>query len=97
VITGMDDFIGSRFLLGDCYPNPVRERTVINFKTNNTGHVTIKLYDQTGKVVKILTDQLYEPGDHKLEAELSHLPNGNYNYQLKSGFFKDSRALIILK
>lgn len=97
VITGADEFIGARFALEDCFPNPVKDKTMIRFRTNNTQHVSISLYDGQGKKVQVITDAIHGPGEHKIEADLSRLPNGNYKYQLKSGFFKDSKSLVIVK
>jgi hypothetical protein len=97
VITGADEFIGGRFLLEDCFPNPVKDKTTIRFRTNNTGHVSVCLYDGQGKKVKIFKDEVMGPGYHKIEANLIDLPDGHYKYQLKSGFFKDSKTLMIIK
>ena len=97
VITGTDDFIGARFSLEDCYPNPAKGKTTAHFRINNTNAVTIDLFDSKGRKVKVLVDDTFSPGEHKVEADLSDLPSGNYIYQMKSGFFKDSKKLIILK
>src|SRR5690606_8871131 len=34
-ITGVGDFIGTRFILGGCYPNPAREKTTLHFRVNH--------------------------------------------------------------
>jgi len=96
-ITGIDDFMGARFSLGDCFPNPVKDRTSIPFRVNHTQHVSVVLYNESGKKIKILTDAVLTPGAHEIEADLSDLPNGFYKYQLKSGFFQDSKSLIVEK
>lgn len=97
VIAGVDDFIGDRFSLQDCYPNPAKGKITFHFMINSTNHVAMQLFDHRGRKVKVLTDETYEPGDHKIEVDIMDLPAGNYIYQMKSGFFKDSKKLAIIK
>ncbi|MGC1240251.1 MAG: DUF1501 domain-containing protein [Chryseosolibacter sp.] len=96
-ITGIDDFIGERFSLRECFPNPVKNKTTIPFTINNTQHVCLNLYNIHGKKVKVFLNEALPPGNHAIEADLSDLPDGHYQYQLKSGFFQDSKALMIQK
>ena len=95
VITGIDDFIGSRFSLDDCFPNPAKNTTTIKFKINNAGHVSITLFDHRGMKADVVTDREYAAGYHTLEVPLNHLATGTYHCQMKSSFFKDSKPLII--
>lgn len=98
VITGTTEaFIGSRFALDDCFPNPARDKTTIRFRINHAQHVTISLFDADGRKVRTVTDALYIPGEHTVEANLADLPAGQYKYQLTSGRFRDARTLIRLK
>jgi hypothetical protein len=97
VITGSDDFISDRFSLNECHPNPAREKTTVHFRINSTNHVSIDLFDNQGKKVRVWVNDTYPPGEHKVDADLTDLPAGNYIYQLKSGFFKDSKKLAIVK
>ena len=97
VITGTNEFIYSRFSLDGCHPNPVRDKTNFRFRINSTQSVSMRLYDRNGKEVMLLTDQEYTPGVHDFVADLSALPSGLYQYQMKSGFFKDSKSLVIVK
>jgi uncharacterized protein (DUF1501 family) len=97
VITGTEDFIGARFALEDCFPNPASDKTTIHFRTNHSRQVAISLFDDQGRTVRVLTDQEYAPGVHALQVDLNDLPAGHYKYQLKSGFFNDAKPLIIIK
>ena len=51
----------------------------------------------SGKPVKILLDRRMDPGFHQVERHLGDLPSGIYKYEIKSGFFKDSKSLAIVK
>jgi hypothetical protein len=50
-----------------------------------------------GKQVKVMVDGMFEPGEHKIEVDLDELPAGPYIYQLKTGFYKEAKKLVILK
>jgi uncharacterized protein (DUF1501 family) len=97
VITGTDDFIGDRFALEDCFPNPVKDKTTFRFKINATNHVLLNLMDEKGQLIRTVTDKTYSPGEHTIEADLSGLPSGIYIYQLKSGFYKKTKKLSLIK
>lgn len=97
VITSTEDFIGDRFYLEDCSPNPANVKTTVRFKVNSANHVSIDLFDNRGKKIVMWVNDIFEPGEHKIEIDLSELPAGNYIYQMKSGFFKDSKKIAIIK
>jgi Secretion system C-terminal sorting domain len=96
VITGVqDNFIGTRFELGDCFPNPAKESTSIKFKINNTNHVNLSLLDNTGSTVKVLLNEQKEEGEHTVNVTVSDLPSGIYFYKLKTGFVNETKKMII--
>lgn len=97
VILGTEEFIGDRFSLGDCYPNPARDKTMMRFKTNSAYHVYVDLFNQQGKKVKTVIDGFYKPGEYEEEVTLTGLPAGPYVYQLRVGFYKESKKLVVLK
>ena len=70
IITGTEGFIGDRFALKDCYPNPAKEKTTVNFMLNSHYHVTVNLMNSMGKEVKVMVDGVYEPGEHNVEVDL---------------------------
>jgi hypothetical protein len=47
--------------------------------------------------VKSLVNGLYPVGEHKIAVDLTGLPAGSYIYELKSGFFKEAKKLVITK
>jgi len=96
-ITGNEGFIGNRFALKDCYPNPAKDKTTVNFMLNGAYQVSVNLINNQGKQVKLMVDGIYEPGEHKVDVDLQGLPAGLYNYQLKSGFYKETKKLAIVK
>lgn len=97
IITGVDDFIGARVMLKGCYPNPAREMTTLHFRTNLAGLVTVDLYDSLGNKAKALVNQNFSPGDHRVPVDLKQMPAGTYVYQMRAGFYHESKKLIIIK
>ncbi len=97
VILGTEGFIGDRFALEDCFPNPAREKTTVHFRINGAYHVNVDLFDNTGKKIKAIADGAYNPGDYQLEVNLSGLPAGTYIYQLRTGFYKEAKKLVVVR
>ena len=97
IITGTSDFIDGRFALENCFPNPVKDKTTIGFRINVAQRVTLTLYDMSGRPVLVLLDKVMEPGAHQIERYLGDLRSGVYQCEMKSGFFKDSKSLAIVK
>ncbi len=95
VIAGAEGFVSSRFALEGCYPNPAKQATTVKFKVNTADQVYIDLLDSTGKNVKVLVKGFYEPGTHQEVVSLVSLQPGIYICQLKTGFFKESKKLVI--
>lgn len=97
VITGTDEFISDRFALENCFPNPAAGKTTMHFRVNRASHVVIELMDVNGKHVRTLVRGDFEPGEHKVESDLTGLQAGTYIYQLKCGFFQSAKKLTINK
>ncbi|HPM32239.1 MAG TPA: DUF1501 domain-containing protein [Chryseolinea sp.] len=97
VITSVESFIGDRFALEDCFPNPAKDKTTMHFKVNSSYQVNINLFDSQGRKSKTLVDGVFPPGEHKVEIDLSDLTAGTYIYEMKTGFYKEAKKLIIQK
>lgn len=97
VISGTTDFINTRFELHDCFPNPANESATISFRINTTSQVNIQMYDTQGKALRTLLDEVKDPGEHILPVELNGFRTGTYLIKLKSGFFKQTKKLVITR
>lgn len=66
------------------YPNPFNPVTNFRFETEQTGFVTIQVFDIQGKLVReVVQNQLYNAGLHILVFDGSGLASGQYLYQLR--------------
>jgi uncharacterized protein (DUF1501 family) len=98
IISGVqENFINSRFNLEDCYPNPATEFTTIKFKINTTNHVTLSLSDNQGRLIQTLLQEERNEGEHEIRVNVLDLPVGIYFYELKTGFFQETKKLIVVR
>jgi len=77
IITGISDAISPENSL-NIFPNPANDDATINFTLQKSDHVSLVLYDITGKEVESITDSFFEKGKHILEIQLNNLLSGNY-------------------
>jgi parallel beta-helix repeat protein len=85
------------FSLNQNYPNPFNPATVISFTLAEKQYVKLKLYDITGREVKILADSEYDAGIHNVEFNGSELSSGVYFYRIIAGNYLETKKLQILK
>lgn len=98
VITGVNEsFINARFGQLECYPNPAKDLVNFSFLTNNTSQVQLDLLDAKGNVVSNVLNEQREAGKHEVQASVTELSAGLYFYQLKTGFVKESKKLVIVR
>lgn len=58
--------------------NPFRQETDLNYHISTDAHVTILVYDVSGKVVKVLEDQDLPSGDYQVRWRAADAANGLY-------------------
>jgi len=93
----------SVFYLGQNYPNPFKEKTIIKYCVASTARVILTVYDAEGKLIKKLVDEEKDPGTYEVEFSISHSResgdpmSGNYFYQLKAGEFISTKKMILIK
>jgi uncharacterized protein (DUF1501 family) len=98
VISGVqENFINNRFALEECFPNPAKDFTTIQFKINSTKLVDLTLKDGQGRTLRTLLHEERQEGTHLVRVNVTDLPTGIYFYQLNAGFFKETKKLIITR
>ena len=83
-INGIDDLQlnNTSFSLDQNFPNPALKSTMINWYQGSDGYLTLKLFDQTGRVIRILTEGAYKAGKHHVDVNVFSLSSGIYYYQM---------------
>jgi hypothetical protein len=111
LITGIDNkeihiipTSSKTLILYDCYPNPLKNFTVIEFVlTNETKSISLEIMDSKGALVKtILHDQSFQSGSHSRKwygvNNFGHkVPSGIYFYKLTSDNCTLVKKAIIVK
>jgi hypothetical protein len=101
----VDDFqapIHDRLVLQNS-PNPFNPRTRIFFRLSETDQVTLRVYDEAGRLVRsLLTAEAMPAGEHSLTWDGTNergesQPSGVYLYQLESQGQTLSRKMVLLK
>ncbi len=58
------------------YPNPFNPSTIIGFKLNTSGYVSLKVYNLVGNVVATLIGEYKQQGNYEVEFDASNLTAG---------------------
>ena len=99
VLATLEPETGGQFKLGQNFPNPFFERTVVPFTLANSSDVMLDIVDLMGKKVAEIVRLGLSSGDHEIEVDLKSLglPVANYAYQLtvsnENGLFRQSKLM----
>jgi len=87
----------SKFDLGQNYPNPFNPVTKIDFDIPQSGQVSLKLYDISGKEVYTLVNEIRNAGYYTAILDASGLSSGVYFYRLTANNISIVKRMIVLK
>ncbi len=84
------------------YPNPFNAATTISFNLPKRMHVTLKIYNILGQLVKTLIDEEMRGGNHKLTWDATNdqgymIATGVYIMQLRSQNNVAIKKLVVIK
>ncbi len=85
-------------LLLDAYPNPFNDQTYLTFQHPFTGSTNIRLYDTSGRLVKIVMSEQLDRGKHSVMINGSSLVGGVYfvNVSFDSGGKQMSETIKVV-
>ena len=89
--------IVSEYKLKQNYPNPFNPTTKIEFSVPESGNVTVKVYDMSGKLVKTLVNNFVTSGVHSIDFSGEGLSSGIYLYELKAEGFTETKKMMLIK
>ncbi len=100
--TGIGDEAPKQFALRPNYPNPFNPATTIRFDVATRSHVTLRVYDVSGAVVRTLVDESKGAGWHVVEWNGRNdagdpASSGVYFYRLTAPGFSDVRKMTLIK
>lgn len=87
----------SKYFLEQNYPNPFNPTTTISYFMENSGFVSLKIYDVLGREVKAFVDEYQYSGRYQLKFEATGLASGLYFYKLQVGndYIKVRKMLFV--
>ena len=86
-----------QFSLDQNYPNPFNPSTKINFTTEQSGNVSLIIYNVLGQQIRTLVNGFMEAGQHSIEFNAGGLQSGLYFYKLESSGLNQVKKMTLLK
>jgi hypothetical protein len=83
--------------LSQNYPNPFNPVTKINYALPKQGFVTLKIYDITGREVKVLVNEFKQAGYYTIDFNSTNLASGVYFYRIQSNDFIHTKRMVLVK
>jgi len=92
------------FSLAQNAPNPFNPATTISYGVSegNSVHVTLKVYNIRGTLVRTLVDEVREPGTYSVfwdgkDEKGRQVASGVFFYRMQAGDFVQTRKMVLLK
>jgi hypothetical protein len=86
------------------YPNPFNPNTTIRYSIARQGHVSLKVFDAKGRLVRILVDDVQRPTPECYQVEWdgtnqsgNPVATGIYFYRLKASGFVSTKKMLLIK
>ena len=79
------------------YPNPVVDNATLSFTLPKSGNIKMKVYDMTGKLIKVLDIANMTKGYHTYTFDCSSINKGTYFLQMISGTESASAKFVKLQ
>jgi hypothetical protein len=85
------------------YPNPFNPATTIEYSIARPGHVTLRVYNVAGQLVRTLVDENQAPGPVRIARWDGRNETGNpvasgvYLYQLEAPGFTRTKKMVMVR
>lgn len=89
--------ISDDYKLYQNFPNPFNPATILSYKINQSGFVTLKVYNLVGQVVATLVNDYQEVGTYSKQFDASNLSAGIYLYKLQVNNFTSVKRMTLIK
>ncbi len=95
----------NQFVLEQNFPNPFNPTTTIKYSlpdNKSTYHITIRIYDVLGRLVRVLVNDDKAPGVYSVTWDSKNsngmfVPSGAYFYTLEAGDFRYTRKMVLVR
>ena len=79
------------------FPNPFSNSTTISFSLAQSEKVSVKIFNETGRLVKILVDESMKEGKHSVVWNIEDKNEGFYLLKFDSENCSKSNKLMVIK
>jgi hypothetical protein len=79
------------------FPNPVTDKTSIDFLSTTSGKFSLKIYDVMGNLTCTIVEKEMKAGKYSFPIDVNNFANGIYFYELKQNDFSQTRKMVIAK
>ena len=93
----MEDILPSDFYLSQNYPNPFKEKTIIKYCVPDRTKIKLEVFNSAKERVKVLINEIKQPGTYQVEFSAGGVPTGEYFYRLKADNFKETKKMKLMK
>ena len=75
------------------YPNPFHSNISVQFKTEG-GHTLLQILDGSGRLIKVITEGMFDKGIYKAETDGNYLPPGIYYIRLQNQLVQEVKSVM---
>jgi len=89
--------IPDQYFLSQNYPNPFNSMTIMPYGLPESSHLSICIYDISGRLVETLIVGNTEAGYHTVSWDASTVATGVYLVKMETGVFNSVRKVILVR
>lgn len=99
IVTNVDnrENLPSEFSLSQNYPNPFNPITKIKYELPKNCSTRIVLYDNLGRVVKVLVNGIQSAGSYEISINAMELSSGVYYYRIQADEYSATKKFVLVK
>ncbi len=85
------------FKLEQNYPNPFNPTTKFNFDLPESGNLSLKIYDASGRIVETLFQGYRFAGKYTADFNAGNLASGVYFYSIVTEGYSETKKMVLVK
>lgn len=90
-----DNYFIDGIKLSQNQPNPASNSTLVQYEIQNSGSVTLEVYDMTGRLVLSYDEGKQLAGKHNILVDSDKLTAGSYYYSLKADSHRLTKKMVV--
>lgn len=95
IVLGATGINNQSLTIGQPYPNPFNNETMIPFTLSKAGQVQLEVYNNIGQLVKSISESKNSAGSHNITLNRENLQSGMYFYVIRVDNNQQTGTLII--